>query len=596
MSGVGVISGRQKKAAVLLVDSVHSYRQYLINTFRDIGISNTVGVGSADEAIQCASEQFFDVIISEYDLGNGKNGIQFLEALKEKKILQPETVFIFLAAEMSKSVVVSAYDLEPDAYLAKPISAKDLLQRVIKLLTLKDKLKDVYKVAGFLQFKNSYYKREKDNDIDEQGLSQVIDFLNATLLTVDNPANKLRNTCLKILGRAYLTLGDTQSAEETYRQVLEVMPLDWAKVGMARIKKENNNEEAAIQDFENIINAHPLCLEAYDELINIHYLKHNKESHKNILSRAAQLSPLSILRQEQLGVSSFGLSDYRMSSAAFQSTIKLGRFSVYDKFSNYADFGRSANLYLQKNPDGDRSLLQDAIKAMAVASDRFDMSKEEMAQLYMVQSQSFFVQGNDSLSKENALLASQYLSDMDVIQKIETEIDIISMKTMKIDSDGFPEQGSIDDITARFKCDESALEKIDKLLNEPISQANREYIGKINKEGIDFYDRKKFQESIECFERAIKAFPKYVPLHLNLVQALHGYCVNGDRQKNEDVGDTGIDSVEANSVVHMKQSFDRASAILAFIKTEINNEHPEYKRYSQLQDMIADIAPSFKEH
>ncbi|MGH1470187.1 MAG: response regulator [Cellvibrionaceae bacterium] len=615
-----MISHQQKSIRVLLVDSVHSYRQFLVKIFRDVGITNTVGVGSADEAIDCVSHQFFDVIISEYDLEQGKNGIQFLEALRAKQILPPETVFIFLSAETSKSIVVSAYDLEPDAYLTKPINAKECLERVTRLLSLKAKLKKVYQIAGDLYYKHPLLPKEKNRN--EMGTA--IDFLSAMLLTVDNPASKLRNTCQKMLGRAYLRAGDFQSAEEVYRQVLEVMPVDWAKVGMAIIKKEKDNTDEAIKDLENIIKAYPLCLEAYDQLIDIHSSKHDKESHKEILFQSAQLSPLSILRQEQLGLVSFNLSDYKLSTVAFQATVKLGRFSVYDKFSNYVDFGRAANLYVQEAPDENRVLLQDAIKALGAADERFELSEEELAQLALVKSQSYAVQRNNELTQESILLASQRLEGLDDKKQIETDIDIILLNRLNIGENLFSNQDTIEEITSKYKNNELALEKIDKFLDEPISQANKEYIGRINKEGIHFYEKKQFQESITCFERAIKSFPKYVPLHLNLVQALYGYCENGCSEKKavkESSITTSITTSVAKKVdtnaaknvamreendedvasvmthrAQKKKSFDRANSILSFIKNEINESHQEYKRYIQLQEMIADIAPSFNEH
>ena len=104
---------------------------------------------------------------------------------------------------------------------------------------------------------------------------------------------------------------------------------------------------------------------------------------------------------------------------------------------------------------------------------------------------------------------------------------------------------------------------------------------------------------------AVKAFPKYIPLHLNLVQALHGYCSGGDSNsglqddiQNDDVSDSNENSeiiIKIIPTVEKNKLFNRANYILEDCNKKVVESHPEYKRYTQLREMMAEIAPYYTE-
>lgn len=612
------IPNRLKSANILLVDNVHSHRQYLISIFREAGMYNIFSAGSAEEAMTIIEDEAIDLIISEFDLGGEQNGIQFFETLKEKQIITPETAFIFLAAEMRRIIVMSAYDLEPDAYITKPISAKTFIYRVMRLLSLKDRLKSLYHTSNFFHHQA---RQPIVRSLDDNSLHSTVDFLNTTLASEQHPASRVRNACLKMLGDVYMNVEDYSSAELIYREVLETLPLDWAKVGMAKIKKAKNQTDDAIEDFQRIINKHPLCLEAYDQLSDLYKSTNSKSEMHEVISKAATLSPLSIHRQERLGEVALGLNDYKVSSSAYHSAVKLGRYSVCDKLSNYINFGRATNLYFQHNEEGDRDILQNAISAMSVAEERFDMTPEESAQLSLVQSQSFHVKGNQSLLSSSLKNAQEKLSALETIDCLETQIDLIYLHNTDIEPDELPKIEGIDAIVEKYREDQASLERLDQFLDEPISQANREFIAKINKEGIQYYEKKAFKQAVECFDQAVQAFPKYIPLYLNLVQALHGFCVtknpssyssNSENKITEDpiteepiiedqiieeqLQDNDVDEESAEVLSEKKNFYDRAVEVLQFVESHIEQGNKEYQRYCQLQDMIQKMEQTFQVH
>lgn len=116
----------------------------------------------------------------------------------------------------------------------------------------------------------------------------------------------------------------------------------------------------------------------------------------------------------------------------------------------------------------------------------------------------------------------------------------------------------------RYAYDQSALEKLDTLLAEPVSETNRALIATVNREGIDLYNQARFDEAIECFEKVRRIFPRHVGVHLNIVQSLIGKLRAGHKDE---------------------QTIGTTERALATIGSLIESDHSQYARFQRLQDM-----------
>ena len=87
-----------KNLKVLIVDDFNSFRMTLNKIMYDLGFRQIDGVASGDEASALCAKGHYDLILCDYNLGQGKNGQQLLEELRINKRLKAEDVFILLSA------------------------------------------------------------------------------------------------------------------------------------------------------------------------------------------------------------------------------------------------------------------------------------------------------------------------------------------------------------------------------------------------------------------------------------------------------------------------------------------------------------------
>src|SRR5450830_1611079 len=91
--------------SVLIVDPNPGMRGNLHNMLSQASISKVDYAVSSGTAIRQLTKKPFDIILCEYDLGNGsgeangQDGQQLLEDLRHHKLITPWTIFIMLTSE-----------------------------------------------------------------------------------------------------------------------------------------------------------------------------------------------------------------------------------------------------------------------------------------------------------------------------------------------------------------------------------------------------------------------------------------------------------------------------------------------------------------
>ncbi len=104
----------------LIVDNYPFGRDTLRRTLLSLGAEKVDIAVSAAAAISMCKSIDYDMVFSDYDLGDGKNGQQLLEELRSQKLLRNVSAFVILTSETTRDVVLSTLEFQPDDYLAKP--------------------------------------------------------------------------------------------------------------------------------------------------------------------------------------------------------------------------------------------------------------------------------------------------------------------------------------------------------------------------------------------------------------------------------------------------------------------------------------------
>lgn len=536
------------KMHALIVDDFENFRGTLSKMLMDLGLGNVDAAHTGEEALRYAKARTYDLILCDHNLGKGKSGQQVLEELRVTNNPCSDSLFILVSAESSKSIIMAAYDYEPDAYLAKPITPKALDQRISRLFEQRFELKAIYAA-------------HKQGDV-----KQAVELSKRYI--ADN--GRYTNVCQKLLGQLYLKENNLPDAEALYRSVLDNRELEWAQLGMAKTKIQQGDMLGAQQWLENVLQANPLCLKAYDLLADIHRAQGNSQALQEVLQKATDLSPLSILRQQSLGDVAQQNSDVVIATNALKRAVKLGENSCFDKPEVHTQFAQATIDLFAIDKELAKPVLREALKCVADLEERFGKSQAQRAVSHFLESQLHYCSGEERKAMDSLAVAQAALQD----SKGESGLlaaEIESIRSLKLLGKEAEAQTQLATLLQKYAKNEDQLQKLDVLLDEPRSEKNKLMVAEINKKGIALYNAKDFINAANAFNIAIQKLPNHIGLRLNHVQALLDAL---KLQFNADLSEK------------VKKAFEKINAIIA-------NDHAQFQRYRQLHDLYNRFA---KEH
>lgn len=529
---------RYDQLQVLIVDDFDSFRSMLFNMLQELGVHNISVAASDQEALRLCSVNTYDIILCDQNLGQGKSGQQILEMLRHTPNLNSDSLFALVSAESNKSIIMAAFEYEPDDYLTKPITSHTLEQRLNRLLAQRLALAPIYQA---LKESNSHRAIELcRNEIKSD--------------------NRYGNYCQKLLGRLLIASEQFDEAEKLYRAILEGRQLDWAMLGMANVKNYQGNTLSAQQWLEEIIQFNPLCLKAYDLLANILGERGDNVAQQQLLQQALEISPLAILRQQALGAAALKNNDVVIAVGAFRKAVKLGENSCHDNVGVHVNFVHSTIRLLNMDKAMAKPIFRDAHKSVVELPLRFGKNADNKVNSYSLESQLQFSAGEENKSKE-AMLAAQHLIDKN-LQDVSLSTKVEWVKTLRLHGKHIEAEKVIAELLAACSNNDDELQKIDSLLEEPYSEKNKLLVAKANQEGIAHFEAKNFSRAIEAFGSASQRFPQHIGLRLNLIQAL----------------------IELFKL-HPKdlKSLQVAQNALSYVAQHIASSHMQYGRFQQLE-------------
>jgi tetratricopeptide (TPR) repeat protein len=302
----------------LVVDDFVGVRQLLRESLRSLGAKNIDQASSGGEVMGLLARVRYDVVLCDYNLGDGKNGQQVLEEARVRNLVNPSTVWLMVSAEKSVESVMGAAEHQPDAYLIKPITEGVLLSRL-----------------------NRVWHRKQVFRLIDQACAEK-DYLRAARLCDDQIAiDKVHALdLLRMKARLMERSGQPTRAREVYEHVLEQREYQWARAGLAKIRLANGEFEQARQAFQGVIAENRYYIDAYDQLALSYQNMGKLEEACAILERAAKLSPNSVTRQRNLGHLALKLGNMQMAEKAFRKCIAIGEYSIMKTPDAYLGLAR----------------------------------------------------------------------------------------------------------------------------------------------------------------------------------------------------------------------------------------------------------------
>lgn len=538
------------KLRVLIVDDFDNFRVSVTRMLQGLGVMNIDVAINGQHAIKHCKHRSYDLILCDFNLGMGKNGLQVLEQLKHEQMILHTNLFALITAETGRSTVLAVNEYEPDAYLMKPITGRALQTRIDRLLMRRESLMPAL------------------HALDEGKPDTAIVFLQGLVLE----AGRYVADAQKLLGQLYVQEGGYELAVALYQSVLADHEVDWAKVGLAEALQNNGDWQDARSLLTDLVKENPLCTKAYQAL-DVDYKQHQDmiAMQKN-LQAAVSVSPESRNFQKQLATVASANNDLVVASQAYRKTVRLSNNSCHDDVSHHLDFGRTTvALMASDEASGGREMLRDVLVGMDSLEKKFDLTADQFLQSQLICCQAYKTQGNTKKAKE-------ILREVEVRQNgkrsdFDTELDKIHVLQALGEKKLADE--AIDELIRCYEHDQEALQKLDSLLDEPISDVNKQRVKSINREGIDFYKNKKYEEAVECFTQAKRLFPNHIGIHLNLVQALSGH-----------IKTYGFNTERMTQCV----------AALKHVEPKLNPSHSQFDRFRQLREACQKIESNSKQN
>ena len=318
----------------LVVDDYPGMRSALKMTLSNFGITRIDLAGSASEVIFKVSNGQYDVILCDFNLGEGRDGQQLLEEVRHRGLISLETVFIMVTAESLYEKVVATAELAPDDYMIKPFSAEILRNRLESILMKKRAFATAYR---------HYQAHELEAAI--SACDQLI--REQPRYVVD---------ALRFKGEVLNALGRFGEAEALYRQVIEMRAIPWARLGLARALHQQKDAVQAEEILLDVLDANPELVAAYDLLAETRLARKDTQGAQEASRKGVAISGKTVRRQQQLGSVALDNGDLDIAREAYGAVLEKGLNSV---FVTPAGFG---NLCREQVEQGDVTGALDTLK------------------------------------------------------------------------------------------------------------------------------------------------------------------------------------------------------------------------------------------
>jgi tetratricopeptide (TPR) repeat protein len=531
------------KKRFLIVDELESFRFSTKKTLLELDLKLVDTASSAQSVIAGFQSVNYDVTLCNYDLGKGKNGQELLEELRYKKLLTYSDLFFIISAEVDRNKVMGTIENEPDGYLVKPVTPREIEQRLRKALKMKESMKEI------------------DMAIDEGDFHSAIAYCDRKI--ADQDPYSLR--CLKIKAWLLSLLGDVDAARDIYERVLSKGEHPWADYGLAKIMIRRKLFDEAEAVLKKIISRNGNQVEALDLLAKVYERQERTGEALETIQKAISLSSNSMQRQQHLANLCIQNGNHEQAIESYRALVKLSDQSVYAKPEQLFDF---ANYLAQRSqseePNG--TYLKEANDLLERCQKRFSGTPEIEEKVKLVSANVFAISGDTDTARQllQAVLAKQALTDA------AEDAQSLRPETLKLAAQVFSSLGEEAEAERLLELAADLLNKDSELmsdiydqLNQRIGTETRKRAALINKQGIKLYYEKKTLDAANELRKALPLTPRHISLNLNLAQVL----IKLYRRTRD-----------PELIKEINQRFHRVR--------HIPRHHKEYKRYHYLLDRL----------
>lgn len=485
------------KKKCLIVDDFAEIRGSLARTLRNFGLGRVDTAADGDQAVRLCTQNDYDIVICDYNLGHGKDGQQVLEEVRHRRALLMTRLFVMLTGESSREMVLGALEYQPDDYITKPYTTDSLKARLNRAV---------------LRHENLMPIKQAISNGDYQEAVRVCD------LKI-RQGSRYAADCIKMKGQLLLLLGQYEQAKALYDTVLAKKPLIWAKIGLGKTLLAMGQLDASEELLTAIIRDDGRYIEAHDMLADVYLAKNDRIGAQVTIEKAAQISPKSVARHRRLAELADANGDSKASMQSHHQAIRFAVHSCHESAQDYFNYARKvSDVVREQLAENDAAaLVRKAISYLDRARKRYADSVEVQAQSEMAEAQLYHSQGKKQKAQKALATAKALYQNLED-PPIQVSLDFA--RALYAMNDEEQAREILTALVASNPKDNELLGIIDSITSEPVSEGSKLKASRLTKEGIKCYDQKDFTSAVTVFNKALTRYPRHVGLNLNLIQAI----------------------------------------------------------------------------
>tara|TARA_R110001583_G_scaffold184037_1_gene342967 strand:- start:26430 stop:28106 length:1677 start_codon:yes stop_codon:yes gene_type:complete len=293
--------------SVLVIESQPTMRAQLRTMLSSIGLAEVQFAVSAGMAVRRLRERRYDLILCEYNLGDGQDGQHLLEDLRTHEIIPLDTLFVMITGERNYERVVSTAELSPNDYILKPLAAEALRARLMRALDKRDAFLPAWHLMaiGDTPEAIAYCKEAVDSYP-----QHIVDFM-------------------RLQAELHVSAGQMAEAEAVYREVLSGKYIPWARLGLARTLFLSKQYDEADRILSELIAENDRFIAAYDLLARVREDTGRPEAALDVLRTASERSPYRVTRLRHVGALALAVNYPGVAEEALAEVVRKGKYSDF---------------------------------------------------------------------------------------------------------------------------------------------------------------------------------------------------------------------------------------------------------------------------
>ena len=480
---------------LLIIDDCAPVRASIKGMAQQMGFEAIHLARDANEAIAKSYEIPFDFMLCDINLGDGKDGYQLFETLKNERLLSPLCSFIIISAENQRQIVHGLIELQPDDYLLKPFSAPALEERIIRAIKGRIGLRKVY-----------YALYEHDYALALEECNSII-----------RQENEHSIAASRIKGELLLKLQRYEEAETFYQQICEQKPLNWARLGLSVACFYQDRWEDTELQLADLTQFDDTKVEALDWLARLYIRYGRYESAFENLQRAVLLSPKNITRQRALANLASIINDKAAYVRICSRLVTEARHSAHDTVDNYLNQARSIIDQAYCVNVLDRAvMLGHAERLVNALPKRFDVK--------LFQRETALLKVRITAARGNLAEARKMIQEVPLSRddQVTTDSALDAAKAYFELGDLYASQHYIELMQSLLKEDDMLTEtqRIMKNIEQKRHDELKLKIKQINTEATYAYQQGQYTRAVDLFGETFDHMPTNPTLALNILQSM----------------------------------------------------------------------------